>query len=147
MADRSTSPPTNDNAARLRLRRRSRARAVVFLTVVGLSVITALFAGRYTVIQTETEILAAGTDHFDFTRVYVNVRGWAEADYLADPQTTRTLILRGYEHLRQYEASPPPAIEPEGGPATPARRPAEPAEEPVEPVSRRLDRIFKKTDK
>ena len=113
--------------------------------VVGLGSIAGLFAGKYTVIRTETEILAAGTDRFDFARVYVDVRNWAEADYVADPQTTRTLILRGYEHLRQYEAPPPPVIEPESGPATPPEpAPAKPAEEPAEPVGHRLDRIFKK---
>ena len=117
-------------------------RAVILLMAVGFAVIAGLFAGKYTVIRTETEILAARTDCFGFSRAYVDVRGWTRADYVADPQTTQTLIDRGYEHLRQREAPPPPMIDLEVRPA----QPTTPAEEPVEAVGRRLDQIFKRTD-
>jgi len=142
MADKPTSSPTHDNAARLKLRRRSRVRAAAFVVIVGLAGIATLFAGNYTVIRTETQILAARTGRFDVSRPYVDVRNWTDVDYLADPATTRTLIQHGYEHLRPYEApaDPSPGL-PEAESAAPATLPQAPAD----PVGRRLDRIFKKS--
>ena len=135
MANAPVASATNDNTAWRKRRRRSRVRAVLFVFVLGLAVNAALFAGKYTVIRTDKEVFAVKTDGFDFDRVYIDVRGWTDADYPSNPQVTEALIERGYEHLEQAPASKPVVVEP--------ARPQKKKRKKPEPTGRRLDRIFK----
>ena len=125
---------TTDRTAWRKRRRRSRIRAVIFVFVLGLAANTALFAGKYTVIHTDKEIFAVKADGFDFDHVYVDVRGWTEADHPSAPQITEALVERGYEQFR-------PVVEPEPVVLQPAR-PQVKTKKP-ERTGRRLDRIFK----
>ena len=59
------------------------------------------FIGNYSVILTREGIVVSRKPAFSLEDVFVDVREWDAADYVANSDITRMLIREGYEGLKQ----------------------------------------------
>ncbi len=72
---------------------------IILLILIGAG---AFFAGSYTVVQTEEELVFLEKESFQYENVYLDVRDWTVNDYAEHPNILKGLINKGYSDLRKH---------------------------------------------